>query len=187
MIEIKTYEGEKDIFNMFERALKVSCYADVNYPIKVDKIENAKKIFLAKENKEIVGAILIASNEKGLYIDLVAVLPEFRKQGISEKLIRKAEEYLKEQGEKVSKIQILATCHKLITYYQKLGYKLHFVDYHVEVPKGQKPKRESALEKKDLNEYKTQDAYNDLTWSEMNSFDQISFVQPWLHFVKPLK
>jgi ribosomal protein S18 acetylase RimI-like enzyme len=95
----------------------------------------SKTIFVAETEGQVVGLIslefqlkndeLIVRKVDTVYISDMVVLPDYRGQGIGELLIKKAEEYAKDQGIKYLKL-IVFSKNQLA---RNLYFKMNFADY----------------------------------------------------------
>lgn len=94
---------------------------DTNEKI-LEELQNGVKIFVAEIKGEIVGAVRYEIKDGVVKLYKLAVMPEYRKQGIGGLLIQKVFDVVKELGYKKVKIEV----HEgkgLIPYYEKFGFK----------------------------------------------------------------
>jgi GNAT superfamily N-acetyltransferase len=92
-------------------------------PEKIDEYSKEDKIFVAFDNKKVVGTLRVANDKYGGKNDYVLltifVLPEYHRKGIGRLLVEAAEHYVKKiNGEKIT-IPASITAHE---FYSKLGY-----------------------------------------------------------------
>lgn len=101
-----------------------------NYYENFYKIEN-NKLFIAKENENIIGYIFIkitnpkqnAEIYKEALIDALYVEKEYRNKGVATQLINKAKEFSKEKDAKKISINVIKDNENALNLYHKLGFE----------------------------------------------------------------
>lgn len=87
------------------------------------QIEENPDLFLgAFFKQELVGGIIATFDGRKGWINRVAVIPEYRRQGIAQRLIDAAEKALKKRGAKVIGTLIFNTNTHSLNLFQKMGY-----------------------------------------------------------------
>lgn len=94
-----------------------------------DRLLNHANLFVSKDEKgEIKGLVALYANDfvkKYAYIPLLAVAPEYRKQGIARMLMNEAIDYVRELGsEKIQVIGIHTSNPIAFDFYKELGFRL---------------------------------------------------------------
>lgn len=94
-----------------------------------DRLLSYANLFVSRaENGEIKGLVALYANDfvkRYAYIPLLAVAPEYRKQGIARKLMNEAIEYVKKLGtEKMQVIGIHTSNPIAFDFYKELGFRL---------------------------------------------------------------
>ncbi len=92
-------------------------------------IENKLKVqpellLVAEADATIVGAVIAGFDGVRGWIYHLAVAPEFRRRGLGTRLVRAAEDGLRAMGCPKVNLQVRATNHEVIAFYQSLGYAL---------------------------------------------------------------
>ena len=95
-----------------------------NEPSKVIEAKLAvdDSIFLAENNKEIIGACMAGYDGHRGWLYAVAVLPEHRRSGTGTQLVKHAMQALKELGCIKVNIQIRSTNTEVAAFYESLGF-----------------------------------------------------------------
>ena len=83
------------------------------------------KYFLAFENNEIIGSIIVSHNGRKGWINRLAVVPEYRNRGIAGELIKIAENYLRQEGIRIYACLIENWNQASMNLFSKLGYVKH--------------------------------------------------------------
>lgn len=88
------------------------------------RMEKGDKVFLGCRGAEPIATVSCRVSESGRRgeVKKLAVLPEFRGRGHGEKLMSCAEMKLEELGVEETELAIVASFHRLRTYYEGLGY-----------------------------------------------------------------
>ncbi|MBS3740509.1 MAG: GNAT family N-acetyltransferase [Candidatus Cloacimonetes bacterium] len=86
------------------------------------KQKNCEIIF-AKLSKKIIGSILVSHDGRKGWINRLAVLPEFRRHGLAQKLIKEAENWLEQAGIKIFACLIEGGNKNSMRLIEKAGYK----------------------------------------------------------------
>lgn len=81
-------------------------------------------IFVAEQDKRIVGACIVGYDGHRGWLYSVAVLPEYRHGGIGTGLIKHAIEFLKELGCVKVNLQILPNNKAVAAFYESLGFAI---------------------------------------------------------------
>jgi ribosomal protein S18 acetylase RimI-like enzyme len=83
----------------------------------------SRKIFILREDENVVGSIIIENNhsKKDVYISYLAVRHECRNTGLGSMMLKKVEKFTKESGR--SRISLEAEIDK-IPFYQKMGFEI---------------------------------------------------------------
>lgn len=89
-------------------------------------------LFVALDNETFAGGIKLELYEDSMYIDLLAVNPNYRKQNIGTKLMEFAEELAIKK--KFERIELGTTEFQAKSFYEKLGYEVVFTRQNL--PKG---------------------------------------------------
>ena len=94
-----------------------------------DRLLNHAKLFVSKdENRKIKGLVALYANDfvkKYAYVPLLAVVSEYRKQGIARMLMNEAIDYVRELGsEKIQVIGIHTSNPIAFDFYKELGFRL---------------------------------------------------------------
>jgi len=66
--------------------------------IEAEMLRGSGIFLFAKYNQTFIGTVLATHDGRKGWINRVAVLPSFRKQGVARKLVQAAEKWLEEQG-----------------------------------------------------------------------------------------
>ena len=117
----ETLELVKIVFDEFDASYYTeegiqNFYKFINYKCISKGIANTLKIFIAKDDKKIIGMICIRDYS---HIAMLFVDKEFHKQGIGTKLIDKAKDYCKKYVEEIT----VNSSPYAIDFYQKIGFK----------------------------------------------------------------
>ena len=91
------------------------------YNVWIDKAINLRSILIADD---LAGLITFDSKKEIAKIGLIAVHPEHRNQGLGEKLVISAENFLSEKGAKTLKVPTQESNGPAQALYQKLGYEI---------------------------------------------------------------
>ena len=88
------------------------------------------KYLLAEVEGKVIGSIMATHDSRKGWINRVAVLPEYRKKGIAQMLIKEAEKWFDEEGILVAACLIEDWNDKSMNLFQKMGYtKLPDIKY----------------------------------------------------------
>jgi ribosomal protein S18 acetylase RimI-like enzyme len=85
---------------------------------------NDKLFFIATENEKVIGTIMAGYDGHRGWIYSVAVIPDYRNQKIGSKLLKYAENELKNLGCIKINLQILQTNQTVKNFYVKNGYNI---------------------------------------------------------------
>ena len=80
-------------------------------------------LFVAEADGKIVGSIMAGYDGHRGWLYSVAVLPDYRKQGIGSRLVQHAEKHLRDLGCPKINLQILQGNEEVEYFYRKLGYE----------------------------------------------------------------
>jgi ribosomal protein S18 acetylase RimI-like enzyme len=91
----------------------------------IDKKQEAGDglLFVAETDGRVVGSIMAGYDGHRGWLYSLAVLPEYRKRGIGSRLVRHAEQQLRELGCPKINLQILKGNEQVEAFYRKLGYE----------------------------------------------------------------
>jgi ribosomal protein S18 acetylase RimI-like enzyme len=93
------------------------------------------EIFGFKRGMDFIGCIGCGCRDDGIYIiERLAVLPEFRHMGIGEKLMKHAENVVREKQGNKSEVALVADNKILKNWYKKLGYEEIRIEEYVQLP-----------------------------------------------------
>lgn len=95
---------------------------DSKKAIQKQMAENPDLFLGAFLNNELIGCIIATFDGRKGWINRVAVLPEYQRQGIGVQLVKAAEKVLKERGAHVIGVLIFDTNKLSLTLFQKVGY-----------------------------------------------------------------
>ena len=85
--------------------------------------ERGEIYFIAYHDGEPVGCVAYESpNDELSYLNRLSVLPEYRRNGLGEKLVQQVIEYSRKQGKRAVSIGIIAKFDELRRWYMKLGF-----------------------------------------------------------------
>ena len=101
---VADYETEKDITFMM---LKL----------------NPKTNFVISEGEKIIATVLGVFNGRRGWVYHLAVQPQFQKQGLGSKLLKKAEDALKKIGAERVLLGVTKSNLKVLPFYEKFGYQ----------------------------------------------------------------
>lgn len=88
-----------------------------------EQIEENPDLFLGFFlNNELIGCVIATFDGRKGWINRVAVLPEYRRQGIGTQLVKAAEKALKKRGAAVIGVLIFETNTPSLHLFQKMGY-----------------------------------------------------------------
>ena len=91
-----------------------------------EQIQKSPDLFLgAFLEEELIGCIVASFDGRKGWINRLAVLPEYRNQGIAQTLIHAAELALKRKGVEVTGVLIFETNEPSLALFQKMGFKVH--------------------------------------------------------------
>jgi ribosomal protein S18 acetylase RimI-like enzyme len=79
-------------------------------------------LFVAREDADVVGTVMVGYDGHRGWIYSLAVAPERRRHGIGTALMRHAEAALIERGCPKINLQVTETNAAIVSFYQKLGY-----------------------------------------------------------------
>ncbi len=107
--------------------------------LKKDLFYKSRGVFIAVDSSKVIALILaqwfkplpISKFKKKGYISNLYILEEYRKKGIAKKLIKKAEEWLKDAGTQHISLEIHVDNKPALDLYKKLGYE----DYTLKLSK----------------------------------------------------
>jgi len=80
------------------------------------------RFLFAADREKYIGTVLVTHDGRKGWINRVAVLPEYRHQGIARKLVEAAEQWLDEQGIEIYACQIEDYNETSFEVFKKLGY-----------------------------------------------------------------
>jgi len=80
-------------------------------------------LFVAEADGKIVGSVMAGYDGHRGWLYSLAVLPNYRNQGIGSRLVRHAEKHLSEMGCPKINLQILKGNEEVQSFYRKLGYE----------------------------------------------------------------
>ena len=80
-------------------------------------------LFVAEADGKIVGSVMAGYDGHRGWLYSLAVLPNYRNQGIGSRLVRHAEKYLSEMGCPKINLQIMNGNEEVESFYRKLGYE----------------------------------------------------------------
>ncbi len=90
-----------------------------------NQMEENPDLFLgAFLNNELIGCIIATFDGRKGWINRVAVLPEYQRQGIGVNLVKAAEKALKERGAAVIGVLIFETNKQSLALFKKVGYSI---------------------------------------------------------------
>ena len=89
--------------------------------------------FIAKENDEIIGAIIGFTCYSEVYIDDLVVMENHRGKKVGTQLIHAVEEYFKDDG--FNNINLCTSEFQAPQFYEKVGFQLEFVRKNKDNPK----------------------------------------------------
>jgi len=129
---------------------------------------NLKNLFLAYEDSNLLGFFSI---NKEPYLDcesiaLLGVSSSHRKKGIGSKLLKQAEQILKQRKIEKSIITFPAFCEDLFRFYSKNGYYIQRIKFEAKLEDGSHMKH--------------------LSWKDFSKLTKIVWVIPWAEFAKQL-
>ncbi|MCG8571464.1 MAG: GNAT family N-acetyltransferase [Spirochaetes bacterium] len=89
-----------------------------------DKVEffDPEGVFLAELNGKLIGFIICFSKKDDGYISVLTIIPEYRGKGFSKKLIKKAVDYLQDNGHDLIKLKVEKNNSRAIQLYKELGF-----------------------------------------------------------------
>ena len=90
--------------------------------IKIKVKHNDNLFFVAEENNQIVGTIMVGFDGHRGWIYSLAVLPKFRCKGIGQLLVEKAVDELKKLGCLKVNLQIENDNSNVVSFYEKIGF-----------------------------------------------------------------
>jgi predicted N-acetyltransferase YhbS len=93
------------------------------------KMQNASAV-VALADEKIVGCVLVEIENDHIYLGRLAVLPEFRKQGIARKLMAWAETRAHALGFTRVQLGVRLALPENLAYFQKLGYRISKYEHH---------------------------------------------------------
>jgi ribosomal protein S18 acetylase RimI-like enzyme len=88
------------------------------------KVEFQPELFFVGElDGRIVASVMAGYEGHRGWINYLAVLPEYRRKGLGEKMMRHAEHVLRDWGAPKINLQIRETNREVIQFYEAIGYK----------------------------------------------------------------
>jgi ribosomal protein S18 acetylase RimI-like enzyme len=91
-----------------------------------EQIQESPDLFLgAYLEEELIGCVVASFDGRKGWINRLAVLPEYRRQGIAQTLIQATELALKRRGAEVTGVLIFETNEPSLALFQKMGFKAH--------------------------------------------------------------
>jgi N-acetylglutamate synthase-like GNAT family acetyltransferase len=93
------------------------------------ELQTANALVIESKN-EVIACVFYQPKGDSIYVDRLAVLPEFRKQGIGEMLMFKVEKLAIELGFKKLSLSVRIELKDQQEYYSKMGYKISAYKSH---------------------------------------------------------
>lgn len=115
-------EDEQQVIELWHRCDLVVPWHDPKYDIEL-KLQIQPDLFLVAAIENLIVATVMAGYEghRG-WINYLAVTPDYQRQGIGRLMMAKAEAELKKLGCPKVNLQIRATNHSVIAFYEKIGF-----------------------------------------------------------------
>ena len=110
-VELKSFKGIKSEPNINAAKEEFGEYIDANYPI-----------YVAENNKELVGYLVCRVEESLVWAESLFVLNNLRRQGIASKLYKEAENLSKKLGGETVFNYVHPNNDKIIKFLAKMGY-----------------------------------------------------------------
>lgn len=89
----------------------------------IEALENRTKFFVFEKNGEVVGYVGVSVILDEGYITNIAVLPEYRNQGVATALLTKLDDLAKLENLSFISLEVRTSNQKAISLYKKFGYK----------------------------------------------------------------
>jgi len=142
MLEIQEYSDERQKIMDFIKLVDRDFYPPISKRKKIDdyvedNLAEPHYLLLAYDKEQIVGSVCVGLDKPKRgegYIDWVAIIPQYRKQGLATRLIDSVEVYLTKNNFDKVKVRTWSTNIASVALYNKLGFR---VDYLVKDDRGE--------------------------------------------------
>ncbi len=125
VFEILTYQSEFQdaVVNLWRKCGLITLQNDPVEDIKKKRDFQPELFFVGLLNSEVIGSIMVGYEGHRGWINYLAVLPEFQRQGYGRKLVQKAVDELKRIGCLKVNLQVRRANTPVIDFYKRLGFK----------------------------------------------------------------
>lgn len=140
MLELRDYHASdipkiseviKAAFAEYQGRLEPPSSAEMKSPEVVKKELKAGNALVIEANGTIVACVFYQPKGEDVYLERLAVLPDYRKQGIATMLIREVEKRAKERRAKGLSLSVRLALTKQQAFYSSLGFKFESYGTHV--------------------------------------------------------
>ena len=126
---IRPYQNadEEQVIALWHECNLVVPWNDPHQDIQRKQQVQPELFLVGEEEGRVVATVMAGYEGRRGWLNLLAVAPEFQRQGLGRQIVEAAEALLRERGCPKVNLQVRATNQEVIAFYERLGYKVEHI------------------------------------------------------------